>query len=97
MRGAVFVLALLGGIVALLLSQATEVALLHWLLFAVATIVSGSMVLTHHSGRAWGIVLIVVSLIGLVGAGISIFGGVLGLIAGVLAVMVQASAPTKAA
>jgi hypothetical protein len=96
MKGLAFVLALLSGPVALLLGQGTVEALQHGLLFAVATIVAGSMVLTNHGGRAWGIVLIVVALLGLVAAGISVFGVVLALLAGLLALMVQASGATKA-
>lgn len=56
------------------------------------------MVLTNHSGRHWGLFLIVVSILGSVAAGgFYMFGGLLGLIAGVLALLVRRPATTTTA
>lgn len=118
MKVAVFILALIGGIFALLgtvvglgltgvaaglgadQTQTTDYGtrLLLGFILAVATIVGGSLVLTNRSPRRWGIVLIVVSLIGSVAAGgFYVLGGLLGLIAGIIALFVKPQATVAVA
>lgn len=118
MRIAVFVLALVGGIIGLLgtmgglgltaivsgLAQnaATEqtagevgARLLVGFAAAVVTIVAGSAVLARKAPRRWGVVLIVANVVGLVAAGgFYLFGGVLGLVAGLLALFVRPAEAT---
>lgn len=56
----------------------------------IATLVAGSMVLARKAPRRWGLVLIVVNVVGsLAAGGFYMFGGALGLIAGVIALLIR--------
>lgn len=77
---------------------ATEVGgrLLLGFVAAIVTIVAGSAVLARKAPRPWGIVLIVANLVGLVAAGgFYLFGGILGLVAGLLALVVRREVPAS--
>lgn len=57
---------------------------------AIVTIIAGSAVLARKAPRRWGVVLIVTNVVGLVAAGaFYLFGGILGLVAGPLALVVR--------
>jgi uncharacterized BrkB/YihY/UPF0761 family membrane protein len=57
---------------------------------AIVTIIAGSAVLARKAPRRWGVVLIAANVIGLLAAGgFYLFGGILGLVAGLLALVVR--------
>jgi hypothetical protein len=67
-------------------------------LAALVTIVAGSAILLRRSPRRWAIVLLVANLIGLVAAGgFYLFGGILGLVAGLLGLLVKPAATAESA